>query len=182
MPSVIGHTLSAFAIGQYAPKVVRSPKFWGLAMACSLLPDLDVLSFRFGIPYDHLFGHRGFTHSFFFAFLTALTFRWLAFRRLPWRSAESFWLIGLFFLLTASHPILDALTNGGRGVAFWAPFDNSRHFFSWRPIVVSPLGWGRFFSEWGWRVIRSEMLVVGVPTFFLWLLKCMVVKGSRTGK
>ena len=45
----------------------------------------------------------------------------------------------------ASHGVLDALTDGGPGVAFLAPFDDTRYFFPWRPIRVSPL-WRGFFS------------------------------------
>src|SRR6267378_8050335 len=43
-----------------------------------------------------------------------------------------------FFLATASHGLLDAMTNGGLGVAFFAPFCDTRYFLPWQPIVVSP--------------------------------------------
>ena len=57
----------------------------------------------------------------------------------------------LFFSLsTASHAVLDAMTNGGLGVAFFAPFNNERYFFSFRPIQVSPIGIKNFFGEAGW--------------------------------
>ncbi|MEO6022039.1 MAG: metal-dependent hydrolase [Burkholderiales bacterium] len=39
------------------------------AIVATLLPDLDVIAFHFGVPYDSPFGHRGFTHSFAFAAL-----------------------------------------------------------------------------------------------------------------
>ena len=45
------------------------------------------------------------------------------------------------FLCTMSHALLDALTDGGLGVAFFSPFSNERYFFPWTPIRVS-----RFFS------------------------------------
>jgi inner membrane protein len=57
-----------------------------------------------------------------------------------------------FFLITASHGILDAFTNGGLGIALFSPFDNSRYFFPFRPIQVSPIGAG-FFSMRGLRVL-----------------------------
>src|SRR5690606_18731011 len=38
----------------------------------TLLPDLDVIAFKFGIPYHSQWGHRGFTHSIVFAVVTAL--------------------------------------------------------------------------------------------------------------
>jgi inner membrane protein len=28
-----------------------------------MLPDADVLAFKFGVAYGNVFGHRGFTHS-----------------------------------------------------------------------------------------------------------------------
>lgn len=37
-----------------------------------MLPDADVLSFKFGVAYGNVFGHRGFTHSLVFAFVVPL--------------------------------------------------------------------------------------------------------------
>jgi inner membrane protein len=37
---------------------------------------------------------------------------------------------------TASHGILDAFTNGGLGVAFFAPFDKTRYFFPVTPMKL----------------------------------------------
>lgn len=37
-------------------------------------------------------------------------------------------------------------TNGGLGTALSAPFDNTSYFFSWRPIMVSPISAGALFS------------------------------------
>jgi inner membrane protein len=62
--------------------------------------------------------------------------------------------------------LLDALTNGGLGVALAWPFDDKRFFFPWRPIEVSPIGAG-FFSARGLAVIGSELLRVVLPTAIL---------------
>jgi hypothetical protein len=43
-------------------------------MACSTIPDLDVMGFRFGIHHGDFWGHRGFTHSLAFAAVLALAF------------------------------------------------------------------------------------------------------------
>ena len=67
-----------------------------------------------------------------------------------------------FFVVTASHGILDAMTDGGLGVAFFAPFDDTRYFFPFRPIKVSPIGLS-FFSDRGLDVIGSELLWVWIP-------------------
>jgi inner membrane protein len=52
-------------------------------------------------------------------------------------------------------------------VAFFAPFDNTRHFLPWRPIQVSPLDVDSFFGEWGMRVLQSELYYVMIPSLLL---------------
>jgi len=42
-------------------------KLFLLAAICSVIPDVD--AFKFGIPYESQWGHRGFTHSLFFAYV-----------------------------------------------------------------------------------------------------------------
>jgi len=48
-----------------------------------------------------------------------------------------FLLFSYFFVVTASRGALDAMTDGGLGIAFFAPFDNRRYFFPFRSIKVS---------------------------------------------
>jgi inner membrane protein len=67
------------------------------------------------------------------------------------------------FLATASHGVLDAMTNGGLGVAFFSPFNNGRYFFPWRPVHVSPISVKRFFSGGGYAVLQSELLWIWAP-------------------
>jgi hypothetical protein len=64
------------------------------------------------------------------------------------------------------HALLDALTNGGLGVALLSPLSNARFFFLFRPILVSPIGTG-FFSEYGVKVLGSEILWIWMPAFFI---------------
>ena len=131
-----------------------------------MFPDIDVVGFRFGIHYGDFWGHRGFTHSLAFAALLAGTLLVLAFPTgVPSLSRLSLWLY--LFLATASHGFLDAMTDGGLGVAFFSPFDNKRYFFPWTPIRVSPIGISRFFSNRGLAVLRSELLWVWVPALML---------------
>jgi inner membrane protein len=127
-----------------------------------VIPDLDVVGFRFGFRYGDFWGHRGFTHSLVFAALVtgtvmAVGFRHTApgLRRLP--------LAAYLLLATASHGVLDAMTNGGLGVAFFSPFDNRRYFLPWRPIRVSPISLGRFFSRQGYLIFKSELLWIWLP-------------------
>ncbi len=80
-----------------------------------------------------------------------------------------------FFCCGASHSLLDAMTNGGLGVAFFAPIDNSRYFLPWRPIHVSSLNMDSFFGENGLRVLRSELYLIVLPSILL-ILGSIVVR------
>ncbi len=130
-----------------------------LASLLSIVPDADVIAFQYGIPYESPWGHRGFTHSLFFAACAAsFCMMFTTFLR------SSRTTVFLFcFISCASHAFLDAMTNGGLGVAITWPFDNHRYFLPFRPIEVSPVSIKAFFSEWGIRVIRSEFLWVFLP-------------------
>ena len=70
----------------------------------------------------------------------------------------------VFFIIGFSHLILDAMTDGGLGVAFFSPLGNKRYFFPWRPIVASPLSIKYFFSSAGWTVLKSEFLYIIFPS------------------
>jgi inner membrane protein len=120
-----------------------------------ILPDADALLSPW-IPYAHPFGHRGFTHSLFFAMLTGIVTAGLAAHG-KWASGHSFLKLAIFFAsITASHGLFDAMTSGGLGVAFFAPFDNTRYFLPWRPIPVSPMSAAGLMTTRGFRVIRWE--------------------------
>jgi inner membrane protein len=137
-----------------------SPRTMAAAAFCAMLPDADVVAFALRIPYSDMLGHRGLSHSIAFAGLIGgLGYAWR--RTVP----DALCL----FLATLSHGLLDAMTDGGRGVAFFAPFSGERYFFPWTPIEVSPLGLG-FFSARGASVFASELLWVWIPSaaaFFL---------------
>ncbi len=169
MASAFSHALVAFAIGRSHQWTVDPQRFWTLSIGCSILPDLDVLAFAFGIPYEHVLGHRGLTHSLFFAAVISLGVVRLGFPDVLLQSSQGWKLMIHFSLVTASHGFLDALTDGGLGVAFFAPFDNDRYFFPWTPVKVSPIGISSFFSERGMQVLLSEAMWIGVPVA-VWLV------------
>jgi inner membrane protein len=62
------------------------------------------------------------------------------------------------------------MTDGGLGVAFFAPFDRGRYFFAWRPLAVSPIGVGSFFSHWGAAVLLNEIQYVWAPLSLIWFI------------
>ena len=167
MASIFGHIAASTAIGYvFFPKQVK-PITLAVAGFCAFAPDLDVLAFRFGIPYGSEWGHRGFTHSLVFALVVGSLIGWIASNRDNW-SRLTAW----FVLSMASHPILDMMTNGGRGCALWWPFSPERIFLPWRPIQVSPISASDFFSPWGLAVLASEVLWIGFPCVVLvWIAR-----------
>ena len=134
-------------------------KLFLIGAVCSVIPDVDVIAFKFGIPYESQWGHRGFTHSLVFALVLA-SLCVLLHRRASSRPWTVFWLC---FISCASHPLLDMMTNGGLGVALFWPFSEERMFFPFRPIQVSPIGVSNFFSERGLNVMTSELIWVLIP-------------------
>ena len=158
MPTVLTHAVSGVALGS----AFRSRDTVRVCLAsavCAALPDVDVIGFRFGIPYGDLLGHRGLTHSLCFAAVLATLVATVAFRG---RARGALWLC--LFVATASHGCLDALTDGGLGVAFFSPFSNARYFFPVRPIRVSPIGLRAFVSGDGLAVLASEARWVWLPS------------------
>ena len=161
MASAITHAIAGLAIGT-AFQGRRAPaRYWVLGATFAALPDLDGIGFWLGVPYESTFGHRGFSHSLLFAAILA-AFGLLAFRARAFETNRPrVWTY--LFLATASHGVLDAMTTGGGGVAFFAPLVNERYFFPWRPILVSPMSVRRFFSERGVRILASELVSVWIP-------------------
>jgi inner membrane protein len=109
MPTIFSHPAVPLTLGFGLGKEIVSRRLLVAGVAASILPDLDVIAFSFGIPYEHEFGHRGFSHSFLFAAFVALVGA-CAHRSLDSSFGIAF---GFLFLATASHGILDAFTNGG---------------------------------------------------------------------
>jgi len=159
--SAFTHAIAGLAIGTAFQGRQTPARYWVLGATFAALPDLDGIGFWLGVPYESTFGHRGFSHSILFAAMAAalglLAFRGRAFE------AERTRIWTYLFLATASHGVLDAMTTGGGGVAFFAPVVNERYFFPWRPIPVSPMSIRRFFSERGVRILGSELVVVWIP-------------------
>jgi inner membrane protein len=167
MPSIISHPAVLLALVPLLPPELRSPGMIFLGIVCSVLPDLDVLGFRVGVPYGHLLGHRGWSHSIAFAVSLSASLAWLLPIAAQPSRAVGLMLFSFLCLSTLSHGMLDALTNGGLGVAFFAPFNNRRHFFPWRPIRVSPISVSAFLSAAGVRVLRSEVQWVWLPAVWV---------------
>lgn len=160
MPSILSHPAVPLALATLLPESAATPRVIALGVLCSILPDFDVIGFAFGVRYSDLLGHRGLTHSVFFALVLGAALTLLA---VPAEGGSRWAVFAYLFAATVSHPLLDAMTTGGLGVALWAPFSNERIFFGFRPIAVSPIGIARFFSASGVRVLLSELLWIWLP-------------------
>lgn len=177
MASIFTHSVVAGALGAPFARRGLPARFWILGATCAVLPDADVVGLPLGIPFGHMLGHRGLSHSLVFAAALATLAAALCARPRAGRVPHG-WLWLYFFLATASHGVLDAMTNGGIGVAFFAPFSDERYFFSFRPIVVSPIGIRPFFSEWGLDVIISELEWVWLPSL-VFAAACLCLSRRR---
>ncbi|TDK20649.1 metal-dependent hydrolase [Luteimonas aestuarii] len=180
MPTVITHAAVPLALYLASERGRISRPLLAAGVAAAILPDADMLAFAFDIAYAEAWGHRGATHSLAFAALVALAgacaARWL--RSTPWQAAA--WL----FVCTLSHPLLDAMTSGGLGVALAWPWSEHRHFAPWRPILVSPFA-GNFFNARGLATLLSELRWVWLPLFAcagMWKLVQAGPRSQRPGK
>lgn len=179
LPTVISHGVVALSLGAWFPHHQVPRRVWAVGALCAVVPDVDVVGYQLGIAYGDVLGHRGLSHSLPFAVALATTLVALCFRRgVPGLTARGLW--SYLCLATASHGLLDAFTDGGLGVALFAPFENGRYFFPVRPIEVSPLSVDRFFGKSGLAVLRSELLWVWVPSALLAGLAIAVRRRRRS--
>ena len=159
MASIFTHPAPALALAAALGSRVIPPRLAAAAVICSLLPDLDVVGFKLGISYAEALWHRGLSHSLLLALAVGVLGALLAPLLHSGRIKASITLCAMLL----SHILLDAMTNGGLGVAFFWPFDETRHFLPWRPIEVSPFSPRIFFSDRGLAVILSEVRWVWLP-------------------
>lgn len=159
MASAFSHVVVPVVLYAVFKRDTISFRLFMLAAVLSILPDIDVIAFNLGIPYASPWGHRGFTHSIAFALILSIFFAFFKNKII----ARPITIFIVCFIACVSHAVLDAMTNGGLGVAFFWPFSHERIFFPFRPIEVSPIGVSSFFSERGIKVILSEIKWVLAP-------------------
>ncbi len=174
MPSIITHAAVPLALWCAADRGRIPPRLLAAGVIAAMLPDADVLAFALHIPYADAFGHRGASHSLLFAGVLAALAAMLAFfgNRRPWSAVSSQPILAsttstvqaavFVFICAASHPLLDAMTSGGLGVALAWPWSEHRFFAPWRPIRVSPFA-PQFFSARGLATLLSELRWVWLP-------------------
>ncbi|WP_295520473.1 metal-dependent hydrolase [uncultured Stenotrophomonas sp.] len=161
MPSIITHAAVPLALWCAADRGRIPPRLLAAGVIAAMLPDADVLAFALHIPYADAFGHRGASHSLLSAcVLAAFAALWCGLRQ-P-RRASTVQAAVFVFVCAASHPLLDAMTSGGLGVALAWPWSEHRFFAPWRPIRVSPFA-PQFFSARGLATLLSELRWVWLP-------------------
>ncbi|HEY4468569.1 MAG TPA: metal-dependent hydrolase [Klebsiella sp.] len=165
MPTIITHAAVPLCLGVGLGLKAIPPRLLFAGIVLAMLPDADVLAFKFGIAYGNAFGHRGFTHSLLFAFSVPLIlcsipgWRWFG--------------VGLIrcwlFLTTSllSHSLLDSVTTGGKGVGWLWPWSDERFFAPWQVIKVAPFALSSYTTPHGHQVIISELLWVWLPGILL---------------
>ncbi len=163
MPTAFTHMLIGAAASQLAPAGVPKGRLAVLLALAAAAPDLDVIGFSLGVPYGALLGHRGLSHSLFFAALLGAAIALAVPARGPKFRRNLMAIFFIAFAAVASHGLLDAATDAGLGIGFLLPFSDQRYFLPFRPIATAPINPQRFFSAGRWHLMISEMLWVWLP-------------------
>ena len=180
MPTFIGHTAVALAINATIVYKKNRIKIILLSLLVAVIPDLDVIGYKYGIKYASLFGHRGFSHSLLFVLLVAFLIALIFFPKLKIKSKRFFILFLNFLAIGLSHIMLDSMTNGGLGVALFSPFSNARFFFPWRPIQVSSILPSYFYELNGTAVLSFEFLYFTLPALIYILIIYLYRKKGKS--
>src|SRR5690349_17071330 len=170
MATLPTHALVGWAVARFWPGEEKRWPLYAGAAACAVLPDIDAIGFWMGVPYESLCGHRGLTHGMPFAAATGIACALAA------RSKRAALPLAL---ATATHGVLDAITDGGLGVAFFSPFSNARYFLPWRPIEVAPISITDFIEQGGLGSLRGELIWIWAPLLLL-VLVTSTIRASRT--
>ncbi len=165
MPTVFTHAVLAASAFSLVARGRRGARLGAVAAGLlSAAPDADVLWWGL-TSYGEPWGHRGMTHSLVAAVVIGLLGA-LALRRRVHVPGGAWALFALLAALTATHGVLDAMTDGGRGVGFLLPFDETRTFLPLRPVPVAPIS-ANLLNPRLWYVL-------GVETLLFWPLAALL--------
>lgn len=175
MPTIITHAAVPLCLGVGLGMRTIPPRLLLTGVVLAMLPDADVLAFKFGVAYGNAFGHRGFTHSLFFAFITPVL---CALIGLQWFKAPQLRCWAFLTVSLLSHSLLDSVTTGGKGVGWLWPWSDERFFAPWQVIKVAPFALSRYNTPYGHQVILSELLWVWLPGSIFMLVLIALRKSS----
>lgn len=173
--ALVGWTAAALA-GPWVfrlPATSATPAMWTapmsrrllvLAACCAALPDLDTGLRAYGVDPDGMWGHRGIMHSFLFAAIVGCVVVWLGFKSIaPLPCWRAWGIAALVACATASHGVLDLFTDGGSGIALFAPFSAGRFFAPWNPLPVPMMGLKNLFTAYMGEVLIAEAIWIAIP-------------------
>jgi len=182
MCSAFTHAALGLVVARVGTGARMPARYWISAAALAAAPDLDALGYVLWQGWwepDGLWSHRGMTHSLSFAVLAAGLVTLAMFPRgragvsagsvavvedSRWRSPIARWRVWVILTLAMfSHGLTDMLTNGGSGVAVFAPVSLERHRWAFRPVEVSPISVGGFFNQHGLEILWNELRWVLLP-------------------
>jgi inner membrane protein len=177
MPSPITHAAVAVGGALIAGQVVpRMPaRFWPLAIGCAVAADCDVLFGGPGATFGSAWDHRGLTHSLAAAALLAGVATMLLAMARTLTARQLFFGATILVLVAASHPLLDAMTDG-QGVALFWPIFNERMHLNFRPLANMTVELDGAFSDRAVRVALAELTWVWLPVFSLVALTHLAVQ------
>jgi inner membrane protein len=145
--------------------------------ALSFLPDMDVVGVALGLPDAGACGHRGASHSFLLAALIGVGMAFFA-RRLGWpvvRTAVA------ATLAVASHGILDACGEGGRGIPLFWPLSEARFVSPWRVLPDAPRGLGMLSYPGLFNLCVEFVVFFPLTAFALWPLRPGILRRAPGG-
>jgi inner membrane protein len=132
--------------------------------ALAVLPDVDILGVACGLPDVGPLGHRGLSHSLVTALVLGVLCGTLA-RRFGWPAVRT---AVAATLAVASHGILDACCEGGRGIPLLWPLSDARFLSPWRVLPDAPRGL-KMLSRPGLLDLAVEFTVFfPLTAFALW--------------
>jgi len=141
---------------------------WGTMFtfaALSAMPDADVLAVAMGAHDSGFAGHRGASHSLSVAIAVGVVCA-LAARKLGWPVLRTA-IAGT--LAVASHGILDAFGEGGRGIPLLWPFSHARFMSPLRLLPDAPRGLRLLSSRSGlWDLVLEFVFFLPVTLAAVW--------------
>jgi len=171
MPTPITHAIVSLSFCQTLFKDDNSYKFLFWSIFCATIADIDLIGYFLKVPVYNFLGHRGLTHSIFFCFIISLFVCLLFFRNYSWREKKFWWLVFGLFIISLSHPILDAATSEYYGVALLSPLSNYRFAFPWSPVNdnIGEVSFLNYYVIFFWRVLAMEIVLISLSLLWFWL-------------
>lgn len=178
MPSPLTHLIVSVPINALIMKQENKKKIIFFSFFAAIAADFDYVGYLFNFGNLSFFGHRGFTHSIFFAIVIATLICIVFFRNVDFKSKAFLFLLFNFFLAALSHPLLDYLINQNNGVALFFPFSTERFSFPFAPINEEICSAFEYYRKYFWLVLKVEIIYLIFPAILFYYLIKRKIKNS----